>query len=297
MKFIIPILILFLFLTARIPAQVSPVANLNQQNSPVVNNNFNYLQNSINGVQYLIQSYFPGGLVQTSNGGTGANLSTATAGYLIYMSTQDTLVAGSPASLIPHGVQTFFTPGTFTFTSPITGTAFLTGCAGGGSGAQGGPGGSAGQCVVNYPYTVVQNTGYTVVVGTGGAQQGTGSTNGNNGGSSSFGTLTLTAGLGGATGANTATLGGGANTTGVACLTGQVLNGGGFSICGGNSGIDGAGNGSGGGGSMFGAGGTGGGFTTSGGDATGYGAGGGGSQNGGGAHSGAGTQGFWEAIW
>ena len=94
--------LVFLFCTVRLPAQtaggtsqVSPVANLSGSNSSVVNNNFQYLQNGVNAALYLIQQYFPGGILQGNMGGTGLNSTNVTSG--------DTLVASNG---IWVGIQT-----------------------------------------------------------------------------------------------------------------------------------------------------------------------------------------------
>lgn len=100
------LVLIFLFCTVRLPAQtaggtaqVSPVANLSGSNASVVNNNFQMVQNGINVVLYEISQYFPGGILQTSMGGTGLNLSAAT-------STGDTLMATG------NGTIGLFQPGT-----------------------------------------------------------------------------------------------------------------------------------------------------------------------------------------
>lgn len=69
--------------------------------------------------------------------------------------------------------QTFSSPGLFTYTAPITGTAQVT-CsagdagAGGGSSTVGGEGGGAGECAINNSYPIVLNQVYNVQVGLGG---------------------------------------------------------------------------------------------------------------------------------
>lgn len=96
--FLLVIFFGFLFCTVRLPAQttggtpqVSPVANLSGSNSSVVNNNFQQLQNGMNGILYSIEQYFPGGIVQTKNGGTGVNLSTSTTGDTLVMTSSGTV--------------------------------------------------------------------------------------------------------------------------------------------------------------------------------------------------------------
>lgn len=88
-KLIIPVILIFLFCTVRIHAQnaqINPVAGLNQQNTSVVNNNFQYVQTGINGIFGLLSQYFTGGILNTINGGTGQNSINWTAGDLVYMS-------------------------------------------------------------------------------------------------------------------------------------------------------------------------------------------------------------------
>lgn len=86
--------------------------------------------------------------------------------------------------------QTFASPGLFTYTSPITGTAQVV-CSGGDAGAgggnatQGGEGGGGGDCAVNNSYPVVLNQVYNVQVGLGGTGGITG-TAGLPGGDSTF---------------------------------------------------------------------------------------------------------------
>ena len=95
------------------------------------------------------------------------------------------------------GIATFTSSGTWT--SPITGTAYITGCAGGGGGGPspgaaanqtigGCGGGGAGQSVVKFAISVTKGQSYAITIGAAGAS-------GNAGGNSSFGTLlTLTGG-------------------------------------------------------------------------------------------------------
>ncbi len=89
----------------------------------------------------------------------------------------------------------FNAPGTYSYTTgPNTTVVFLTGVAGGGSGAPGwsnisGGGGEAGQWVVKKPVAVTPNTTYSVIVGAGGAPTGGNPGDGMDGNPTSFGAL------------------------------------------------------------------------------------------------------------
>lgn len=193
-KIIIPIILLFLFMTVRLPAQntqVSPVAGLNQQNTSVVNNNLQILQTGINGVFGLFSQYFTGGLLNTANGGTGANLSQAASGDTLLM-VQNGVVGVGP-SVGTHGNQLFTSSGTFI--SPITGYVWLTmsgsgGLGGGGSagGHADGGGGSSAEVLIKYPFSVIINNSYTVIINTG------------NSASVSFSSIGVTGGVSGGSG-------------------------------------------------------------------------------------------------
>lgn len=67
-------------------AQVSPVAGLNQQNTSVVNNNFQNVQAGVNGIFGLLSQYFTAGVLNTTAGGTGQNSSNWQTGDVIAMS-------------------------------------------------------------------------------------------------------------------------------------------------------------------------------------------------------------------
>lgn len=97
-KLILPIIILFLLLTVRLPAQVSPVSNLNQQNTSVMNNNLNFLQNGLYAISGILSQYFTNGILNPASGGTGSNLSQEASG--------DTLL------ITQNGVVGVVTPGT-----------------------------------------------------------------------------------------------------------------------------------------------------------------------------------------
>ena len=94
--------------------------------------------------------------------------------------------------------ELFTSSGTFTAPSGVT-KVYLSMIAGGGGGGSGtadsGGGGAAGQCVLNYPYTVIAGNNYTVTIGAGG---GIGTT----GGASVFDTLTLAGGISNGTDVN-----------------------------------------------------------------------------------------------
>lgn len=90
-KIVIPLVIIFgiLICTVRIhaqSAQVSPVSNLQGNNASVVNDNFQYVQNGINGLLSLLGQYFTGGILNTANGGTGINSSNYPTGTLLVTS-------------------------------------------------------------------------------------------------------------------------------------------------------------------------------------------------------------------
>src|ERR1039457_2166752 len=140
-KFLLPLVILlFLFMTVRIPAQnaqVSPVAGLNQQNTSVVNNNLQILQTGINGVLNqlgTVQGYFTGGILGTANGGTGKNFSAVSANAIPYFSATGVmgnigigttgyyLAAGSP----PYYTPPIVAPTYFANQNIVTGSRNLT---------------------------------------------------------------------------------------------------------------------------------------------------------------------------
>lgn len=106
-----------------------------------------------------------------------------------------------PAVSAISNIQVFTSSGTFTAPTGIT-KVYLTatgsggGGAGSSSGSAGGGGGGAGECVINYPYTVVPGNNYTVTINSAGTGGGTAS-NGTNGGSTVFDTITLAGGTGG----------------------------------------------------------------------------------------------------
>lgn len=80
---------IFLFMTVRLPAQnaqVTSVPNLNEQNTSVVNNNFQTIQTGINGVFGLFSQYFTGGILNTTAGGTGKDSHAWASGDVVYMS-------------------------------------------------------------------------------------------------------------------------------------------------------------------------------------------------------------------
>ncbi len=102
---ILSIIILFiLFCTVPVPAQVSPVSNLDQKNTSIINNNMQVLQTGINALQTSINSiaittgYFISGILGSANGGTGANLSACIQGSTPYYSTLGVLSCLSPGT-------------------------------------------------------------------------------------------------------------------------------------------------------------------------------------------------------
>lgn len=111
-------------------------------------------------------------------------------------------------------VEQYFTSnGTFTAPAGVT-RVLLIGCGGGGGGGGGntqGAGGGGGALQGSQWVTVVPNTGYTVTIGTGGAGSA-GSSFGNNGDDTTFGSLATFTGAGG--GARGLTQAPGSNTRG-----------------------------------------------------------------------------------
>lgn len=100
-KLIIPSILIFLFCTVRIPAQVttdslqgtqqvSPIASLTGSNTSVVNNNLGILQSGINNLVASVASinttlglYFSNGVLSTSHGGTGTSVALVPSGAII----------------------------------------------------------------------------------------------------------------------------------------------------------------------------------------------------------------------
>ncbi len=208
--------------------------------------------------------------------------------------------------------RVFTSSGTFTAPAGVT-TVYLTVVAGGGGGGGSdsptnfpGGGGAAGECVVNYPYTVTSGNNYPVTVGTGGTG-GTGgvdATSGKAGGNSVFDALTLAGGnYGYASGNNNPGAGGtGGLTGGHNHSTGSIIKLGGTSGSGGGATGDNGANSEGGGGgaALFGNGGIGGYYggyhgSTAGGNGSGYGSGGGGGT--GSSDGGDGTAGYCLVEW
>jgi len=130
------------------------------------------------------------------------------------------------ATINTGGIQIFTSSGIFTAPAGVT-KVYISGCGAGGGGGEGsaagaatgsGGGGASGKCVVNYPYTVVPTTAYTVTLnagGNGGASDGGDTGNpGVVGGTSVFDALTLAGGLFGTGGGAVSVqgIGGGINT-------------------------------------------------------------------------------------
>lgn len=65
--------------------QVTPVADLNSQNTSVVNNNFQGVQTGLNGIFGLFSAYFTNGFLNTNSGGTGVSSVNWSANSLVYM--------------------------------------------------------------------------------------------------------------------------------------------------------------------------------------------------------------------
>lgn len=263
--FIITGFLLLAFMTVRLPAQTSPVSSLNSQNTSVMNDNINYLQNSFNGVMGLFQSYFTNGVLNIAHGGTGT----------------------TTGSVGIHGTNSYLVAGTYSWTPATSETIFISGIGGGGSGGTGGGGnggtgsggpgaggGAGGSYLISYPYPVTSSTAYTIIVGSAGNP-------------SSFDVVSISAGNNGSDGVSFTGGTGGISPIGVGTSGGApyipflaTTNGGNGANS--TSGLNAGGPGGGGGSSPFGTGGTGGigGVTGSGGGSggtcTGFGSGGGG---------------------
>jgi hypothetical protein len=110
------------------------------------------------------------------------------------------------SALPVHGFSAFTSSGSFT--SPITGTIYLSGTAGGGGGgssqttaagvvSSGASGGGAGQWIRRQPYTVTLGQVIPITIGVGGAGGAAGGAGGNQGGSTIIGSLVILTGGGG----------------------------------------------------------------------------------------------------
>lgn len=174
-----------------------------------LNNQLRQSQNAINS----IGSYFnSNGYLSEANGGTGTNLSAFANGSILIQNGANVgigtfgqgnsgqIVISAGAGLSPnwgnfHGAsQVFLSSGSFTAPSGVT-KIYLSMIGGGGNGAIGGTtggggGGGAGQCIINYPYTVVAGNSYTVTINGGHA-------------TTIFDTITLAAGNNGSAGSGT----------------------------------------------------------------------------------------------
>lgn len=95
--------------TLSAPTQISPISDLTQENTSIVNNNSQILQSNINGLYATLNTiggYFTNGVLNTSNGGTGlttgipapANLSFEYSGQV-----DGTGWEYTGTSLVPHG--------------------------------------------------------------------------------------------------------------------------------------------------------------------------------------------------
>lgn len=181
--------------------QTSPVASLDQQNTSVVNNNIQYLQNGLNSAygQYnTLNGYFTNGVLSVVHGGTGTSSAVPT-----------------------HGINTYTVAGTYSWTPATSETIFISGVGPGGNGANGtaggagnggngGASGSAGSYLTNYPYIVTAGTPYAIVVGTPGT-------------ATSFDVVAIPSGTtGGTSSTNTGTLGGSAYIPYVATTNGTA---------------------------------------------------------------------------
>ncbi len=162
-------------------------------------------------------------ILPIAGGGTGSSTAAGSINALLPSQTGNSgkflTTDGSVASWgTTHGVQIFTSSGTFTAPAGIT-KVYLTSSAGGGGGGGAGSnssshagGGASGQYVINYPYTVVAGNSYTVTIGALGAGGDATPSNGSNGGNTSFDSLILLGGNGGALGNSTNGAGGAALT-------------------------------------------------------------------------------------
>lgn len=282
------------------------IVDFKDRSLPILNEELKSIRNEIRNISLSS----PSGIIDVSDGGTGADLSSAddysifymdptgTFGFLIpgssgqILTTNGTLLPPSWEDIASEAIgEIFLADGTFTAPAGVS-KVLLTmtgGGAGGGgnSGAVAGGGGGAAEGVHELGYTVTAGGTYAVVIGAGGAG-GSGAAAGTDGGNTIFnnggtqpitvlgGKKGVTYDVGGATsgfsGANTAA---GTGQSGVSGGAGGVM-----SIAGGAGGTGGNGNpGGGGGSSILGAGGTGGSGGNPG-SANGFGAGGGGSDGG-----------------
>lgn len=176
-----------------------------------------------------------------------------------------TITAGLFGNFIgSHGLAIFMSSGSFIVPEGVT-QIFITEVGAGGGGGGGsvslgvGGGGGAGAYIINFPYTVVPLSTYTVTIGIGGAG-GIGGGDGSNGGTTSFDVLSVAGGNGG----NGSSGNGGTGMGGLDASTSvstAVVAGGKSQLKGGNGAKGGAGpsgDGGGGGATPFGVGGDGG---------------------------------------
>lgn len=180
--------------------------------------------------------------------------------FLKVRSTEDGIEPSAPTDSV------FFSAnGTFDVPLGIT-KVYLTmigGGGGGGGGVASGAGGGSGAFKINHPFTVTPGGSYTVTVGSGG-NGGSSGNPGSNGGTSSFDSVSVQGGIGGAANGGDGGLGGGSSNglgfDASASVSTAETDGGGQTFRGGNGakGNESAsGAGGGGGGSPFGAGATG----------------------------------------
>lgn len=206
-KLILPSIVILgiLFCTVKVPAQVSPVSNLDQKNTSVVNTNMSYLQGGINSLSGLLSQYFTGGILKTSAGGTGVNSSAWASGDTVVMTGLGIWGHTTPSTSLAH-IFIFTTSGTFT--APVgVNNILLTMIAGGGGGGGmtasingGAGGGGSGAYVIGYPYKVTTGNSYTVTVGAGGAGGVSSVANGSTGGTTTFDSFSVLGGGGGISG-------------------------------------------------------------------------------------------------
>lgn len=154
--------------------------------------------------------------------------------------------------------QLFTSSGTFTGPTGITKVYLTMVGAGAGGGNIDGGGGGAGGYIINYPYTVVAASTYTVTINAGGAGGAAGGTNnGAGGGTTVFDTVSVPGGSGGTANQGNGGAGGGTGYNASATVATASNAAGGFTGIGGNGAKGINPNGGGGGGNPFSAGTTG----------------------------------------
>ena len=137
-----------------------------------------------------VLGFMAGSVLAVDNTGTG--------GVIMYTDANGSNAVANPPYIGGYVIHTFTNSGTLNI--PLAASADVLVVAGGGAGgAHSGGGGGAGGVIYSNAFPVVADSNYTVSVGTGGvAKAYSGSFTPSNGGSSSFGTLSVLGGGGGA---------------------------------------------------------------------------------------------------